>query len=89
MFSLSFLPPPPDIPKMASGKAIVINKCGGTDVLELVNDFAVPAPKAGEVLVKLVSASINPVDTYVRAGAYAPKEFPKARASFPFAGDAP
>lgn len=64
---------------MASGKAVLINKCGGTDVLEIVNDFSVRAPEKGELLIKLVSTSINPVDTYVRAGMYAPSAFPRVR----------
>lgn len=65
---------------MTSGKAIVINKHGATDVLETVNDFSIRSPEKGEVLIKLVSTSVNPVDVYVRAGTYASKEFPKVRA---------
>ncbi len=63
---------------MATGKAVVINEHGGTDKLVCVKDFSFPAPKSGEVLVKLAATSVNPVDVYVRAGTYASKEFPKA-----------
>src|SRR5262245_15714609 len=35
-----------------------------------------PAPNAGEVRVKVLAASINPVDTYIRSGA-APMPLPK------------
>lgn len=64
---------------MASGKAVVIRSSGGTDVLEVVPDFAVAAPAAGEVLVRLAATSVNPVDVYVRSGMYPSPEFPKAR----------
>jgi hypothetical protein len=66
---------------MASGKAVVIREHGGTDALQFVADFGVRAPASGEVLLKLVATSVNPVDVYVRAGTYASKEFPKARAA--------
>jgi NADPH:quinone reductase-like Zn-dependent oxidoreductase len=51
---------------MATGKALVITASGGTDVFQLVKDHATRAPASGEVLVKLVSTSVNPVDVYVR-----------------------
>lgn len=57
-------------------KAIQVGECGGTEVLQLV-DVPVPARKAGQVLVKTVSAGVNPVDLLVRSGAYKPTSFPK------------
>ena len=62
---------------MATGKALVITASGGTEVFSLEAEHAFPAPLAGEVLVKLVSTSVNPVDVYVRSGMYASPVFPK------------
>jgi len=49
-------------------KAIVIHQYGGADQLkyETVPD---PSPKLGEVLVRLVATSVNPIDFKVRSGA--------------------
>lgn len=44
-------------------QAVVINKIGGVEVLEYVHDCPVPERKPGQVLVKLQSSSVNPVDT--------------------------
>ena len=65
---------------MASGKAIVLTASGGTEVLKTIPDHAVRAPQDGEVLIKLVATSVNPVDVYVRSGMYASPAFPKVRA---------
>uniref|UniRef100_A0A383WHE0 Enoyl reductase (ER) domain-containing protein n=1 Tax=Tetradesmus obliquus TaxID=3088 RepID=A0A383WHE0_TETOB len=51
-------------------QAAVIKQNGGAEVLELVQDFPLPARKPGQVLVKLHSSSVNPVDTYMRSGSY-------------------
>ena len=61
---------------MASGKALVITASGGTEVFE-IQEHAVPAPGPGELVVKLVATSVNPVDVYVRSGMYASPSFPK------------
>jgi len=62
---------------MATGKALVITASGGTDVFQINPAFDFQAPMEGEVLVKLVATSVNPVDVYVRTGAYASPTFPK------------
>lgn len=44
-------------------KAVLIEKTGGTDVLQYKTDVPVPEPKAGEVLVKNEFIGINYIDT--------------------------
>jgi NADPH:quinone reductase-like Zn-dependent oxidoreductase len=48
-------------------KAVVINKFGPPEVLEMVT-MEKPVPKDDEVLIKVKFAGINPVDTKMRAG---------------------
>ena len=62
---------------MASGKALVITSSGGNEVFQIVNDFKIPMPADGEVIIKNVATSVNPVDIYVRSGMYASPTFPK------------
>lgn len=50
-------------------KAIVIEKTGGPEVLNLT-DLPVPAPKPNEVLVRVAAAGVNYIDTYHRGGLY-------------------
>ncbi|UVK47093.1 NADP-dependent oxidoreductase [Mesorhizobium sp. AR07] len=50
-------------------RAVIQNSVGGPDVL-FVADRPNPAPKSGEVLVRVRAAGINPVDGAVRAGYY-------------------
>ncbi|KAJ4346075.1 NADPH:quinone reductase [Ascochyta clinopodiicola] len=57
-------------------KAVIIEKTGGTDVLQYKTDVPVPEPKDGEVLVKNEYIGINYIDTYFRSGVYAPPSFP-------------
>lgn len=53
-------------------KAIVVRAFGGPEVL-MLEDVPNPAPGPGQVLVKVHAVGVNPVETYIRAGAYARK----------------
>jgi NADPH2:quinone reductase len=46
-------------------EGVVINKTGGTDVLEYKTDLPVHTPKEGEVLTKNEFIGINYIDTCV------------------------
>lgn len=51
-------------------KAISINQFGGPEVCE-IQETAIPAPAAGEVLVRVAYSGINFIDVYMRNGTYA------------------
>ncbi len=51
-------------------KAIRVSRFGGPEVLKL-ETVPDPKPGAGEVLVRVKAAGVNPYDTYMRAGGYA------------------
>lgn len=53
-------------------QAIRVHEFGPESVLKL-ETVPVPEPGDNEVLVKVLAAGINPVDTYIRAGTYARK----------------
>jgi len=53
-------------------KAIVVHKFGGPEELKL-EEIPTPKPAAGQVLVRIHGAGVNPYDTYMRAGTYAVK----------------
>src|SRR6202158_3258534 len=53
-------------------KAIVVHQFGGPEVLKL-EELPTPSPAAGQVLVHMRAAGVNPYDTYMRAGTYAVK----------------
>lgn len=53
----------------ANMKAAVVERFGGPEVLRL-RERPVPQPAAGEVRVRLAAVGVNPVETYIRAGAY-------------------
>ncbi len=53
-------------------KAILVHEFGPPEVMRL-EDAPDPQPGSGEVLVRVKAAGVNPVDTYVRTGAYASK----------------
>ena len=57
-------------------KAIRVHEAGGPEVLKL-EDVPDLQPKAGEVLVRIHAAGVNPVDTYIRQGGiYQPPGYP-------------
>ncbi|MCK9376461.1 MAG: NADPH:quinone reductase [Syntrophobacterales bacterium] len=50
-------------------KAIRVHEYGEPEVMRL-EDVAAPDPGPGQVLVRVYAIGVNPVDTYIRAGAY-------------------
>lgn len=50
-------------------KAIRVEQFGGPEVMELA-ELPQPRPEAGQVLVRMRAAGVNPVETYIRAGTY-------------------
>jgi len=48
-------------------KAIRVKEIGGPEVLKL-EEVPIPKPEAGQVLVKVQSVGVNPVETYQRSG---------------------
>ena len=64
-------------------KAVQFDSYGGIDVLE-VRDVPRPVPEAGEVLVEVRAAGINPSEAVIRSGALAdqfPATFPSGQGS--------
>jgi NADPH2:quinone reductase len=53
-------------------KAIVVRDFGPPEVMKL-EDVADPTAGPGQVVVRVSAVGVNPVDTYIRAGAYARK----------------
>src|SRR5438445_9870619 len=54
----------------ATMKAVVVNEYGGPEVLKY-QDAPRPEPKEDEILVRVMAAAVNPVDSYVRQGMFA------------------
>jgi NADPH2:quinone reductase len=50
-------------------KAILVHEFGGPEVLKL-EEVPTPRPVAGQVLVRIHAAGVNPYDTYMRNGVY-------------------
>lgn len=57
---------------VAGMKAIRVHAFGGPEVLG-VESVPDPRPGAGEVVVRIHAAGVNPVETYIRSGQYAAK----------------
>jgi NADPH2:quinone reductase len=53
-------------------KAIRVHEFGGPEVMR-IEEVPDPNPGAGEVLVRVQAAGVNPVEAYIRSGAYARK----------------
>jgi NADPH:quinone reductase len=51
-------------------KAIRVHQFGGPEVLQL-EEIPTPQPSADQVLVRVEAVGVNPVETYIRSGAYA------------------
>jgi NADPH2:quinone reductase len=56
-------------------KAIWVTKHGGPEVLRL-EEVEKPKPDAGQVLLRVAAAGVNPVDTYIRSGTYSISHLP-------------
>jgi NADPH:quinone reductase-like Zn-dependent oxidoreductase len=54
-------------------KAVRIHSFGSADVLQL-DDIPTPEPGDNEVLIKVVAASVNPIDYKIRSGEFKPEE---------------
>jgi NADPH:quinone reductase-like Zn-dependent oxidoreductase len=59
----------------ATMKAIVVNEWGGPEVLKY-QDAPKPEPKDDEILVRVIAAAVNPVDSYVRQGRFGKRDGP-------------
>lgn len=57
-------------------KGVIMEKTGGTEVLQYKTDLPVPEPKEGQILVKNDFIGINFIDTYFRTGLYPAPSFP-------------
>jgi len=62
------------IPTAMNG--VIIEKTGGTEVLQHKTDLPVPTPKEGQLLIKNDFVGINYIDTYFRTGLYQAPHFP-------------
>ena len=56
-------------------KSIRVHEFGAPQVMTL-EDVPGPKPGPGQVLVRVRAIGVNPVETYVRAGKYGPRQFP-------------
>jgi NADPH2:quinone reductase len=56
-------------------KAIRVHQFGEPEVLRY-EDVPDPTPGPGQVVIKAQAIGVNPVETYIRAGKYGPRQFP-------------
>ena len=61
-----------NIPRM---NAIRVHQFGEPDVLKL-EEVPDPTPGPAQVVVRIKAVGVNPVETYIRAGRYGPRQFP-------------
>ncbi|KAK1164113.1 quinone oxidoreductase-like isoform X1 [Acipenser oxyrinchus oxyrinchus] len=54
-------------------RAVVVSEFGGPSVLQFQSDVPVPNPGLTQVLIRVHACGVNPVETYIRSGAYARK----------------
>jgi len=52
-------------------KAVYVREFGGPEVLKVETDVPVPTISETQVLIRVGSAGVNPVDTYIRMGLFA------------------
>ena len=62
--------------------AVILTGHGGLDKLEYVDNFPVPQPIPGEVLIEVHACGMNNTDVWVRQGAYGTDDDPDAEASW-------
>lgn len=51
-------------------KAVRVQEYGGPEVLKYESNVPIPSVGAGDVLVRVKSVGVNPVETYIRSGQY-------------------
>ena len=51
-------------------KIHIQSRFGGPEVLEVDNEVKIPDISDGQVLVRVMYAGVNPVETYIREGQY-------------------
>jgi len=56
-------------------KTVVVHQFGGPEVLKY-EDVPRPEPQENEILVRVIAAGVNPVDTYVRSGKFGAAALP-------------
>ncbi|KAJ8357551.1 hypothetical protein SKAU_G00203450 [Synaphobranchus kaupii] len=54
-------------------RAVRVSEFGRPSVLKLCEDIPVPTPGQKQVLIRVQACGVNPVETYIRAGAFARK----------------
>ncbi|XP_053646850.1 quinone oxidoreductase isoform X2 [Cherax quadricarinatus] len=52
-------------------RGVIVRQFGGVEQMKIENDFPVPSVGDKQVLIKVHTSGVNPVDTYIRGGQYA------------------